>query len=37
MNAKMYAILTIIVIGLVSFLIGKLLTSTRWKKKFFEK
>jgi len=36
MNAKMYAILTIIVIGLVSFLIGKLLTSTRWKKKFFD-
>jgi len=36
MSAKIYAILTIVVVGLVSFLIGWLLMSSKWKKKFFE-
>lgn len=36
MSAKIYAILTVLIIGGVSFLIGWLLTSTRWKKKFFQ-
>lgn len=36
MSAKIYAILTILVIGLGAFLIGWLLTSTKWKRRFFE-
>jgi len=36
MSAKIYAILTIVIVGLISFLIGWLLMSTKWKKKFFE-
>jgi len=36
MSAKMYAILTIVVVGLGAFFIGWLLMSSRWKKKFFE-
>ena len=36
MSSKLFAILTVLVIGIVSFLIGKFLTSSKWKKKYLE-
>lgn len=36
MSSKLFAILTVLVIGIVSFLIGKLLTSSKWKNKYLE-
>ena len=36
MSPQLFSILTIVIIGSVSFLIGWLLTSTRWKKNYYE-
>jgi len=36
MSPQLFAILTIVIIGGVAFLIGWLLTSTKWKKKYYE-
>lgn len=36
MSSKLFAILTVLVIGIVSFLIGKFLTSSKWKNKYLE-
>jgi len=36
MSSQLFAILTVLVIGIVSFLIGKYLTSSKWKKKYLE-
>lgn len=36
MDPRLLAILTVFVIGVISFLIGWLLTSTKWKKKYFD-
>lgn len=36
MSSKLFAILTVLVIGIVSFLIGKLLTSSKWKNKYVD-
>ena len=36
MSSKLFAILTVLVIGIVSFLIGKFLTNSKWKRKYVE-
>lgn len=36
MSSKLFAILTVLVIGIASFLIGKFLTSSKWKKKYLD-
>lgn len=36
MSSKLFAILTILVIGVGSFLIGKFLTGSKWKKKYLD-
>jgi len=36
MSPQLFAILTIVIIGGIAFLLGWLLTSTKWKKKYYE-
>jgi len=36
MEPRLFAILTVLVIGIISFLIGWFITSSKWKRKYFE-